>query len=636
MNSNDAPVRSLPARASLEQLKKQAKELLAAVASGQSAALALVHRYERSPNLPHFALHEAQRVLARSYGFASWAKLKEHVTRATVARLVKAVHEGDAGAARQLLRQQPQLAHMDLAENDERRALHHAVLARNVEMVRLLMRYGADAHQGVYPHRDATSAYTLARERGYQDVLAALDEEEQRRREEMSCPNAAVSPVQEEISAAIARGENDKAQMLLAADESLLRACDREGGTPLHVAAQFGNVDMVEWIAAREVNPRKADHEGLTPLDRAVLEVDPRNHRREQFPAVARLLLARGAELNLRAAVALGHTARVKEIVAVDPGVLRRQRDWVQHGYLTIAVRHGQAEMARLLLDLGADPDERTTLSHLEDSPPSWGEPLWYAACAGRLDLAQLLLERGADPTPSVYASGWPLDHAYEQENEAMKQLLFSFGAKAQPWTLCGANDVETSRRMLDADSREELASEFTWCAAHHGRPEILAPALPRILWPNDDPRWNWVLIQPARGCLGDARQDREGFFTCLRMLLERGIAPDVSSRFHQTPLHFVAGYSPRGGASPNGDAERARFAQMLVDAGARMDARDDLLLSTPLGWAARWGRSAMAQFLLDRGAPVHESDAEPWAQPLAWAEKGNFRRIVKLLRDKS
>jgi hypothetical protein len=36
---------------------------------------------------------------------------------------------------------------------------------------------------------------------------------------------------------------------------------------------------------------------------------------------------------------------------------------------------------------------------------------------------------------------------------------------------------------------------------------------------------------------------------------------------------------------------EQVAFAATLVDAGARVDVRDDVLKSTPLGWACRWGR---------------------------------------------
>jgi hypothetical protein len=68
-------MRALPARANLEQLKKQAKDLLAAHRAGDPEAVAEVTRHERSPDGKGFALHDAQRVLARAYGFESWAKL---------------------------------------------------------------------------------------------------------------------------------------------------------------------------------------------------------------------------------------------------------------------------------------------------------------------------------------------------------------------------------------------------------------------------------------------------------------------------------------------------------------------------------------------------------------------------------
>ena len=35
----------------------------------------------------------------------------------------------------------------------------------------------------------------------------------------------------------------------------------------------------------------------------------------------------------------------------------------------------------------------------------------------------------------------------------------------------------------------------------------------------------------------------------------------------------------------------RVAFATLLLDAGVRLDLRDNLLESTPLGWAYRWGR---------------------------------------------
>jgi ankyrin repeat protein len=49
----------------------------------------------------------------------------------------------------------------------------------------------------------------------------------------------------------------------------------------------------------------------------------------------------------------------------------------------------------------------------------------------------------------------------------------------------------------------------------------------------------------------------------------------------------------------------------MLIDHGARLDMRDELLISTPLGWACRWGRPEMVKLLIQRGAQVRERDAE-------------------------
>ena len=78
---------------------------------------------------------------------------------------------------------------------------------------------------------------------------------------------------------------------------------------------------------------------------------------------------------------------------------------------------------------------------------------------------------------------------------------------------------------------------------------------------------------------------------------------------------------------------EQVAFAATLVDAGARVDVRDDLLKSTPLGWACRWGRVELVKLLLERGADPIEADAEPWARPQAWAEKMKHDAVVALLR---
>jgi ankyrin repeat protein len=74
----------------------------------------------------------------------------------------------------------------------------------------------------------------------------------------------------------------------------------------------------------------------------------------------------------------------------------------------------------------------------------------------------------------------------------------------------------------------------------------------------------------------------------------------------------------------------------MLIDHGARLDIRDDLLQSTPLGWACRWGRMELVELLIQRGAPVRETNAEAWATPEAWAKKMGHGEIQAILERNS
>ena len=94
------------------------------------------------------------------------------------------------------------------------------------------------------------------------------------------------------------------------------------------------------------------------------------------------------------------------------------------------------------------------------------------------------------------------------------------------------------------------------------------------------------------------------------------------------TILHSVAGSREHMTAE-----ERLAFATLLLDAGARPDIRDNILKSTPLGWACRWGRVELVKLLLEHGADPVEADAEPWATPRAWAEKMGRHEVLALLR---
>jgi hypothetical protein len=108
--------RTLPNRPNLDQLKRQAKELLKAYRSGDRDARQLFERQLGSaifraieePGARRPVLADALTVLAREYGFASWPKLKQHVESLAVETPVPSASAERAARklARKLARQQ--------------------------------------------------------------------------------------------------------------------------------------------------------------------------------------------------------------------------------------------------------------------------------------------------------------------------------------------------------------------------------------------------------------------------------------------------------------------------------------------------------------------------------------------------
>jgi hypothetical protein len=117
----------LPERANLEQLRKQAKSLLHAAQAHEPDAL---RRFQVLPQLARLslpelrgsslALHDAQSVIAREYGFKSWTELREHVQdrsltfAAAADEFLRCAAGGAPARALQLLERYPAIAHANL------------------------------------------------------------------------------------------------------------------------------------------------------------------------------------------------------------------------------------------------------------------------------------------------------------------------------------------------------------------------------------------------------------------------------------------------------------------------------------------------------------------------------------------
>lgn len=97
-------VRRLPVRPDLEQLKRQAKELLRALHAGDASAIAELREHHPDPIDPASAkLADAQLVLARSYQTTSWTRLVHAV------ELADAIWRDDLETVRTLVTRNPAL-----------------------------------------------------------------------------------------------------------------------------------------------------------------------------------------------------------------------------------------------------------------------------------------------------------------------------------------------------------------------------------------------------------------------------------------------------------------------------------------------------------------------------------------------
>ncbi len=528
----------------LDQLKRQAKQLFNAFKAGASAAVDEVNAHYDNAQAANFRLHDAQLIIARGYGFDSWPKLKAYVDGVTIRRLVEAVRAGHVERVRMMLKARPELAGMAVSYGDEHRAIHYAVMHRHPEIARLLMQKGANARAGIHPHRDATSAWTLAQERGYDEIVAIIEEEEQRR----------TKPIPDQASASAAE----------LADEP-----DRSA---------VANGDL-------------------------------------------QLLRARLAEGKL--------TNRVR---------------WDDGGLLTVAVRNNRIEVLRFLLDSGLDPDERVSSGGGDWTAYSQGYPLWYAAALGRQEMAVLLLDRGANPNVHLDSSGSPVHSAYSHKQWQMVELLRRRGGIVTGDTAAIYRQTELARQMLIDDERgvlpqgmkpfdKPLAEELLRFGADGGATEIVRMSLQRIDWPRHDARWFRMLASPLSFWhhipwlyAGNKDFDRESYLECFHLILN-ACDVNVVGGFGRTILHEIAAM---------GDwiteDEVAAFGRTALAAGARMDRRDHILNSTPLGWACRWGRVQLVKLLIESGADPEENDAEAWARPRSWARKMGHSEIVEAL----
>jgi ankyrin repeat protein len=135
--------------------------------------------------------------------------------------------------------------------------------------------------------------------------------------------------------------------------------------------------------------------------------------------------LAAGRELDIFEASALGCTGRVRDLVDADPSLANA---WADDGFqpLGLASFFGHAETARVLVEHGAEVNSASR-------NPMRVMPLHSAAAAQdpdvRYEIAKLLLDAGADPNARQQDDYTPLLAADQHGDARLRDLLVAHGA---------------------------------------------------------------------------------------------------------------------------------------------------------------------------------------------------------------
>ena len=472
--------RDLPARPHLDHLRNEAKALHKAALAGDAHALARVRSAigDRDP----IRLTDAQRVIAREYGFANWARLRTHVQQLTdrqdpVAAFLAAVQSEDAGRASQVV-----LAHPEVA----RESLHvAAALGRYADVEHLLLQNPSLVHakagdppatallflsfspfHGESAERDAS---LLATARALLDAGADPNTKDGRYGVPALYGVTGMRSVIPLARLLLERGANptdgesvfhaaerfhvEALELLLAAGADLNYVGDW-GNTALYFLLRWHDLERepdvakgLAWLLAHGANPNIPSGKDRE----SALHVAT---RRGQSARVVRILLEHGADVRLRRADGaspwlLARRGGFDEIAAVLESAGAEAGELTPRDELLAACGRGDIELARRLAAAGlagelgseeaavlpeaaADSRTGTALACLAAGFPVnatdalGATALHHAAIRGRIILVEALLEAGAeveirDPEHNATPLGWACfgaDHIADPEGE--------------------------------------------------------------------------------------------------------------------------------------------------------------------------------------------------------------------------
>jgi len=277
-------------------------------------------------------------------------------TRGGGTPLMRAVENGHVEVARVLLARG---AFVNARDREGLTAMHFAAKRSQKDLVDALLAYRADVN--------------ARSKRGETPLRNAARGRERQRAEYLLAHGARL-----DIFVAAAWGKTARVESMLRADRSLVHARDEKGRTPLHWAAANAQRETARVLLANGADPNAKNDRGTTPIR----EVNP-----YESDNIEDLLLEHGAQIDLFEAVHRGDKQRVETLLKNDPALLAMRAEYGGTP-LHAAAGGGQAEITRLLLAKGLDPDVRNDFGDF---------PLAVAAARGHTEVVEALLSKGAD-----------------------------------------------------------------------------------------------------------------------------------------------------------------------------------------------------------------------------------------------
>ncbi len=622
--------RDLPPFPNLQAQRSLAKTLRHAVARGDAEAHQRVRdvhpRFGAETDFNDFKLTDAQLVIAREYGFASWPELRRAIESRTAVvltpeqkaqalledpflvthphpaedpvraralwRTIRAAMAGDQAAVLTELDQDPTLVN---AEFFYASPLVFAAKEGHTDLAMALLQRGANPScVGWWGEEPIVK---MAEDRGHADTAGMI-------RRAIAAGHA---PDQADaIITLIEAGDHATLATRLAEDPAAAKLHDRQGTSGLHKAVERGDAIAVDLLLSAGADVNEPDGRyGMRPIDWAIWK--PSFSRVDRWDLVDRLVHA-GANETVEIMAARRDGDRVRQTASEDPESVNHESSFGMTPKAA-AAQNGDHELLAWLLDNGADA------TRLEGP---WAYALWIAVANNDLRIAEQLLQRGADPNlyglESSGTPAWLAEYTGKPggRDPAMVELITRYG---------GADHSQTKPEYVIARHESNpddprLSEEYVWLKDDGDLFETLRRldvAMPRVITLCQTYLWR--------------------SYDILRRLLEEGLDPNLPNYLRMTPLHAVA--APRHNftfANPIADEEgSAEKARLLVQYGADVDAIELYHDATPLGWAAKFGSVVMAKCLLDLGADPTLAGA-PWAQPLEFARRADNDAMIEVI----